>query len=75
MEAETSVVIDALDFQAIELVELDAFFDLNLTSEYLISNQFSVWARMNNILAKEYEMLYRYPVRGFQFMIGASYSF
>ena len=58
-----------------EVVNLDAAFDLNFMGEYIFSKQVSAFVQLNNIFAKEYELYYRYPVRGFQFMIGASYSF
>lgn len=67
--------IKAFDFNTDSEVSLDAFVDLNITAEYLVSNQFSGWIRLNNVLSNEYEMLYNYPSRGLQIMIGASYSF
>ncbi|QSE96715.1 TonB-dependent receptor [Fulvivirga lutea] len=67
--------IQALDFNTGEKINLDAALDLNFMAEYLVSDQFSGWVRLNNIFGQEYEMLYNYPVRGFQVMIGATYSF
>lgn len=67
--------IQAFDATSVETVKLKAAFDLNFTTEYLFSQQFSAFVRLNNIFAKEYELLYRYPTRSFQFMIGATYSF
>ena len=55
--------------------DLDSVIDLNLNSEYLFSEQFSAFVRLNNLLSAEYELLYNYPVRGFQVMAGVTYSF
>jgi hypothetical protein len=74
-EAFTLGGIQAFDPNNNETVKLDAAFDLNFTTEYLFSKQFSAFVRLNNIFSKEYELLYNYPTRGFQFMIGATYSF
>lgn len=67
--------IQALESETSETVDLDAALDLNLKAEYLVSDQISGFLRFNNLLANEYELLYNYPSRGLQFMIGASYSF
>jgi hypothetical protein len=74
-EAFTLGGIQAFDSNNNETVKLDAAFDLNFTTEYLFSKQFSAFVRLNNIFSKEYELLYNYPTRGFQFLIGATYSF
>ena len=67
--------IQALENTTSETVDLDAVLDLNLKAEYLVSDQISVFLRFNNILGNEYELLYNYPSRALQFMVGASYSF
>lgn len=67
--------ITALDTTTGEDVDLDAALDVNLTSEYLVSDQFSAFVRLNNMLGTEYELLYNYPTRAFQVMVGATYSF
>jgi len=67
--------IKAFDFTETEVVNLNAFFDLNFMAEYLVSERFSGFIRMNNIFSNNYERLYRYPVRGLQFLVGASYTF
>ena len=58
-----------------ETVELNPFFDLNFKTDYLISDQVSAFVQFNNIFSKEYELFYRYPSRGLQFMLGVTYSF
>ncbi|MEL7003876.1 MAG: hypothetical protein AAFN93_14235, partial [Bacteroidota bacterium] len=67
--------IKALDRQTDETIDLDAAFDLNLRADYKLSDQFSVFARFNNIFSQEYELLNNYPSRALQFMIGATYNF
>ena len=74
-EAYTMGGITAYDFADEQSVNLKAFFDLNFMAEYLVSERFSAFIRMNNIFSNSYERLYHYPVRGFQFMAGASYTF
>ncbi len=74
-EAFTTGGIKSYDFTENQTVNLKAAFDLNFMAEYIFSDQVSAFVQFNNIFSKEYELLYRYPVRGFQFMIGASYSF
>ena len=56
-------------------VSLDSFIDINVEAQYLVSDQFSAFVRVNNILSQEYERYYRYPSRGLQVMVGASYAF
>jgi hypothetical protein len=67
--------IKAYDFEIQESVDLKAFFDLNFLAEYLVSERFSGFIRLNNIFSNNYERMYRYPVRGLQFLVGASYTF
>ncbi|MFM8832533.1 MAG: hypothetical protein ACKOEV_02675 [Cytophagales bacterium] len=56
-------------------VDIPSAFDLNAKATYLVSNQFSVFASFNNILNNNYQAYLYYPVRGFQAMAGASFSF
>lgn len=67
--------ITALNTTTGESVNLDSVVDLNINAEYLFSEQFSSFIRLNNILSNEYELLYNYPVRGFQVLAGVTYSF
>lgn len=57
------------------VVDIPAAFDLNAKATYLVSNQFSVFASFNNILNNNYQVYLYYPVRGFQAMVGAGFSF
>lgn len=56
-------------------IALDPAIDLNVRSEYLVSEKFSLFAQFNNILANEYPLFYRYPVRGFQGLGGFTWTF
>lgn len=56
-------------------VELDPAFDLNVRAEYLISENFSLFAQFNNITSGQYPLFLNYPVRGFQGLGGLTWSF
>ncbi len=56
-------------------VKLDAAFDLNVRTEYLVSDSFSIFAQFNNITSNEYPLFLNYPVRGFQALGGLTWSF
>ena len=56
-------------------VELDPAFDLNVRSEYLFSESFSIFAQFNNITSNQYLLFLNYPVRGFQALGGLTWSF
>ncbi len=65
----------ALDPISTNVVNLDAAFDLNARVEYLFSDRFSVFLQFNNITSSKYPLYLNYPVRGFQFMGGLTWSF
>lgn len=65
----------AWDIATDEEVELDPAFDLNARIEYLISRKVSVFGQFNNITSNQYQVFYKYPVRGFQGLGGLTYSF
>ncbi|MBS1682578.1 MAG: hypothetical protein JST48_12770 [Bacteroidetes bacterium] len=67
--------IKALDRETKSLTSLKAALDLNAKVNYFVSNQFSVFLNFNNIFASNYQLYLNYPVRGFQVMGGASWSF
>jgi hypothetical protein len=54
---------------------LDAAFDLNFRTEYLVSDRFSVFLELNNITGNKYPMFLNYPVRGFQGLGGLTWKF
>lgn len=59
----------------IDIVTLDAAFDLNARLEYVISDSFSVFVKGNNITGTQYPVFLNYPVRGFQLLGGLTWSF
>ncbi|MBI1767541.1 MAG: hypothetical protein HYR67_04110 [Bacteroidetes bacterium] len=65
----------ALDLEKKNLVSLNAAADLNIRANYFVSKQFSVFFTFNNVLSSRYQMYLNYPVRGFQVLGGASWSF
>ncbi len=67
--------IKALNLEGKNLTTLNPALDLNFKANYLVSKQFSVFLNLNNILSSNYQLYLNYPVRGFQAMGGASWSF
>jgi len=55
--------------------DLDDIVDLNFKVDYLFSDVFSAFISAKNILGREYERYYRYPVRGVGVMAGVTYAF
>ena len=56
-------------------VTLDSFFDVNAHVGYHINEQFSFFAKVNNIANQEYQKWVNYPVQGLQFLAGVTYKF
>ena len=54
---------------------LDTAFDLNVKGNYQITNQFSVFAQLNNFGFQKYQRWFGYPVQSFNMLAGISYSF
>ena len=63
------------DYETLESVKLDAAFDLSFKSEYLVSDKFSVFVELNNIVSNKYPLFLNYPARGFQAMGGVTWRF
>jgi hypothetical protein len=60
----------------IELIEtVKGYVDLGLGAEYRINNKFSVFAKANNILNKNYSRYLYYQANGFNIFGGLTYSF
>ena len=56
-------------------ITLDGYFDANAHLGYRITDQLSVFAKVNNIGGKNYEKWLNYPVLGFQALGGATFQF
>ena len=54
---------------------LDSFFDANLHLGYHITDQFSVFAKGNNLGNQGYQRWQNFPVQSIQFLAGATYKF
>lgn len=65
----------ALDPETRETQKLNAAFDLNFRTEYLVSERFSVFVALNNITSNKYPVFFNYSVRGFQGMAGITWKF
>jgi hypothetical protein len=77
LEANLHVLggINVLDPVSSNVLELDPAINLGFQGSYLLSDQFSVFVKLDNVLSQEYQLLNRYPVRGMQVMAGLSYTF
>lgn len=58
-----------------QTVKLDAAADLNLKIDYKLSDKYSAFVSVNNILNRNYELYYRYPTRGLLAIVGFTVSF
>lgn len=56
-------------------IELKSYLDLNIGLEYKINDKLSAFLNGTNILNKNYDQFYSYPVQGIQFMGGIVYRF
>jgi hypothetical protein len=65
----------AFDPTTMESIKLQNAFELNARVEYVFSDRFSVFLQFNNITSSKYPLYLNYPVRGFQFMGGLTWSF
>ncbi len=54
---------------------LDAAMDLNLKIDYMLSERYSVFVSVNNILNNNYQLYNLYPTRGLLAIVGLSVSF
>jgi hypothetical protein len=55
--------------------ELKNINELNLTGSYTINDTFGAYIKLNNLLFQQYELLYGYPLQGFNAMAGITVSF
>ncbi len=59
----------------IDITTLERFFDVNAHIGYRINQRWSIYAKANNILNKDYERWLNFPVQNVQFLAGVSYKF
>ena len=60
---------------SLEQQSISPIADLNLKGEYILKDNFSVFASLNNILSNKYQRYLNYSNRGFQAMLGFTYAF
>jgi hypothetical protein len=53
----------------------DPIIDLNLRADYRITPKISIFAMGNNIVNRQYQRFYGYPVKGINVLGGATYTF
>jgi hypothetical protein len=63
------------NYQTGREVKLPDIVDLNFKVDYRFSNMFSTFIEFNNILSKNYQRYLYYPVKGFNVLVGLTYSF
>ncbi|MBC8321825.1 MAG: hypothetical protein H8E34_14020 [Bacteroidetes bacterium] len=56
-------------------IDLDEFIDVNAGVDYTLTDKFSVFLSLNNLLNTQYQRYYNYPVHGIQIMGGIMYKF
>jgi len=58
-----------------QVVTLATAADLQFKVRYFFSKQLSAFVQLDNLLANQYPIYLNYPARGFQGLVGASWSF
>lgn len=54
---------------------LESAVDVNFRARYFFSKELSAFLQLNNLAASQYPLYLNYPARGFQAMVGVSWSF
>ncbi len=67
--------IKALEVSDFSTEDLGQVIDLNLSGEYFILDNGSIFLKLDNILSQKYERYLNYPVRSLQFKGGIVYYF
>jgi hypothetical protein len=57
------------------VVNIDPALDIGFRGRYFLSKQISAFIQLDNLLVKDYPLYLGYPSRGFQGLVGASWSF
>ena len=72
---DQSFVLDPLINSVPTTIILKSYFDANAHLGYRINDEWSVYAKANNIANQDYQRWLNYPVQGIQFLAGATYKF
>lgn len=75
MDANFNEIATGEELPALEVVDLEAYVDLNANLGYRFNDRLSIFARGHNLLGENYEKWKNYPVLGLQVMAGATYKF
>ena len=67
--------IDSVNPPVFKSYNLDTAIDMNVKSEYKITQKFSLFAQLNNFGIRKYERWLGYPVQSLNFLAGLSYAF
>ncbi|WP_111309644.1 TonB-dependent receptor [Confluentibacter sediminis] len=68
-------VVDPIINSVPVTVTLDSYFDANVHLGYHVNEQFSVFAKGNNLGNQGYQRWQNFPVQSIQFLAGATYKF
>jgi hypothetical protein len=63
------------EFLQMESYSLPTVFDLNFNANYKVTDQFTIFAQLNNFGFQQYQRWLGYPVQKFNFLGGLSYAF
>jgi len=72
---DQSIIEDIINPIIIQTHILESYFDANAHLGYRINDEWSVYAKANNIANQDYKRWLNYPVQGIQLLAGATYKF
>jgi len=72
---DQSIIEDIINPIIVQTHVLESYFDANAHLGYRINDEWSVYAKANNIANQDYKRWLNYPVQGIQFLAGATYKF
>jgi outer membrane cobalamin receptor len=58
-----------------EIEKMKNISELNFTGSYTFNDTFGVYLKLNNLLFQQYELIYGYPLQGFNAMAGININF
>ncbi len=72
---DQSIIEDIINPLVIQTHVLESYFDANVHLGYRINDEWSVYAKANNLANQDYKRWLNYPVQGIQLLAGATYKF
>lgn len=67
--------LTAIDFTEQKMVSLNDIVDLNFEIDYKLSDKFSTFVMLNNIVGTKYQYFLNYPTKSLNAIVGVTYSF